>query len=95
MEQINSKIGYIDVDVSGTNINLPENNNYYSAPITFSAPANAIPIAATIFGNNTVGVTCTLRDNVILLQCNTSVTLPSSYPKIRTVRVAYYKSVTS
>lgn len=84
---LKNKIGYIDVDVTGTVINIPDNGNYYSANINFNVPDNAITINAIPVGNFTGGVYVVIKsNNSIVLVCNKSCTLNQN----RKVRVTYY-----
>ena len=85
---LNNKIGYVDVDISGVKIVNQENDVYYSNPIGINnKPQGAIPISATIYGSFDPGVNVILNDqNNLCLQSAKSITTSNG----RQVRVAYY-----
>ena len=84
---LENKIDHIDVDVTGTVIDIPDNGNYYSGNIYFDIPDNAIAINAIPVGNFTGGVYVVIKsNNSIVLVCNKSCTLNQN----RKVRVTYY-----
>lgn len=84
---LSNKIGYIRVDVSGTEINSQENGWYYANINLPTLPSGAVPISVYFDGGWDVDIFYSINMNTAIARCLTSKTIGTNN---RYIRVLYY-----
>ena len=84
---LSNKIGYIRIDVSGTEITTLENGWYYANISLSTLPSGAVPISVYFDGGWDVDVFYSINMNAVVARCLTSKTIGTNN---RYIKVLYY-----